>query len=105
MNNQERTLYWQQQLDDWRRSGLSGAAFCKRQTLSYHRFTYWRHKLTGSAKEAETEGRSGAGFARVTQISASPHANQLTLTLPGGMAITGLHADNVSLLTAILKQL
>jgi len=105
MNNQERTLYWQQQLDDWQRSGLSGAAFCKRQTLSYHRFIYWRHKLTGSAKEAETEGTPRAGFARVRQVSASPYASQLTLTLPGGMAITGLGADNVGLLAAILKQL
>jgi hypothetical protein len=29
----------------------------------------------------------------------------LTLRLPGGMAITGLHAGNVDLLGAILRQL
>jgi hypothetical protein len=46
-----------------------------------------------------------SGFARVTQVAASPLSDDLTLRLPGGMAITGLHAGNVDLLGAILRQL
>jgi hypothetical protein len=46
-----------------------------------------------------------SGFARVTRVAASPVSNDLTLKLPSGMAITGLHAGNVDLLSAILRQL
>jgi len=101
----ERTLYWQQQFNDWRDSGLSGAAFCRQRVLSYHQFVYWRRKLEGSAKVSTPDGVSGAGFARVTQVPPSQESGDLTLRLPGGMAITGLHAGNVDLLAAILKQL
>jgi hypothetical protein len=43
----------------------------------------------------------------VAQIASAPNleSNDLTLRLPGGMAITGLHAGNVDLLGAILRQL
>lgn len=105
MSHQERNLYWQQQLEDWRASGLSGAAFCKQHTLSYHQFMYWRRKLADSASGSEAESLPGSGFARVTQVPASVVAGELTLMLPGGMTISGLHAGNVGLLAAILKQL
>ena len=55
MSHQERNLYWQYQLEDWRCSGLSGTAFCKQHTLSYHRFMYWRRKLADSASGPETD--------------------------------------------------
>ena len=96
MDSSQRETFWQQQLFDWQDSGLSGAAFCSRQNLSYHQFTYWRRKLAGgSAAQA-------VGFARVAMM---PAPAELTLTLPGGMAITGLHAGNIGLLGAILEQL
>jgi hypothetical protein len=96
MTTSTREAFWQQHLFDWQGSGLSGAAFCLRQNLSYHQFTYWRRKLVeGSASKT-------VGFARVAMMSTSM---ELTLTLPGGMAITGLHAGNVALLGSILGQL
>jgi hypothetical protein len=97
MTTSTREAFWQQHLFDWQGSGLSGAAFCLRQNLSYHQFTYWRRKLAeGSASKA-------VGFARATVMHVA--SMELTLTLPGGMAITGLHAGNVALLGAILEQL
>jgi hypothetical protein len=63
MTTDQRQLYWQQQLADWRISELSGAAFCKQYALSYHQFSYWRRKLAGD-EPAQPEGP--AGFARVT---------------------------------------
>lgn len=96
MTAQSRETFWQQQLLDWQDSGLSGIAFCSQQNLSYHQFTYWRRKLAdGAASKA-------VGFARVAMV---PVPMELTLTLPGGIAITGLHAGNVGLLGAILGQL
>jgi hypothetical protein len=107
MNSTERTHHWQQHIQHWRDTGLSGAAFCKQQSLSYHQFVYWRRKLDRAASVPGAEQVSTSGFARVAQIASAPNleSNDLTLKLPGGMAITGLHAGNVDLLGAILRQL
>jgi len=94
--------FWQQTLSDWQASGLSGAAYCKQESLAYHRFVYWRQKLTDSetlSKPVQTR----SGFTRVTPMP-EPEAG-LTVSLPGGVSITGLHADNIDLLGAILRQL
>jgi hypothetical protein len=107
MNSAERTYHWQQHIEHWRDTGLSGAAFCKQQSLSYHQFVYWRRKLEGPGDATDIERVPTSGFARVAQIASAPNleSNDLTLRLPGGMAITGLHAGNVDLLGAILRQL
>ena len=91
---------WQHTLAEWAASGLSGAAFCREHGLGYHQFSYWRRKL-----RAEGQSDAGAGFARVTPSAATEAAYGLTVSLPGGVSITGLHAGNVELLSAVLRQL
>lgn len=49
MNSAERAHHWQQHIEHWRHTGLSGAAFCKQQSLFYHQFVSWRHKLEDAA--------------------------------------------------------
>lgn len=100
MTRTERHHFWQQTLADWEASGLSGAAFCRQHGLGYHQFSYWRKKLRG---EAESQG--GAGFARVAPVAGTDTADGLTVSLPGGVSITGLHAGNIELLGAVLRQL
>ena len=101
MTSTERRQHWKQQLADWHASRLSGAAFCKQQSLSYHQFTYWRKRVTETAAPVK---QSEAGFARVAPLPAQ-RSGELVLSLPGGISITGLHRDNVDLLSAILRQL
>jgi hypothetical protein len=104
MTTKDRHQYWQQCLIDWQASALSGAAFCKQHSIIYHQFTYWRRKLL---EEGLDQQQSSAGFTRVTAIESRPFIAQpeLTLTLPNGIAITGLHAGNVDVLAAILRHL
>lgn len=99
--------FWHQTLADWAASGLSGAAFCKEQSLTYHQFAYWRQKLRGSGESAGRghETASSAGFARVAPVADDDSADGLTVSLPGGVSITGLHAGNIELLGAVLRQL
>ena len=94
---------WQRTIAEWQDSGLCGAAFCKQQSLVYHRFVYWRRKLSTSSAQEPVDER-GPGFARVMSLPA-PSLEGITVSLPGGVSITGLHAGNVALLGAILKQL
>jgi hypothetical protein len=100
MTTQERADFWQQQITAWLGSGLSGHAFCKHQALVYHQFAYWRKKLE---QPAATD--SLAGFARVVMPTAIATEGGLTLTLPNGIAISGLHPGNIDWLGAIMRQL
>ena len=94
--------FWQQTLSDWQASGLSGAAYCKQESLVYHRFLYWRQKLTGR-EEPSKPVQTRSGFARVAPVA---NGKKFPLLLdPGGVSITGLHAGNIELLGMVLRQL
>jgi len=94
--------FWQQTLSDWQASGLSGAAYCKQKSLVYHRFVYWRQKLT-DREEPSKRVQARSGFTRVAPIPDTGAG--LTVSLPGGVSITGLHAGNIELLGMVLRQL
>ena len=100
MTTQERADFWQQQIAAWLASGLSGHAFCKHQALVYHQFAYWRKKL-----EQPATVDSLAGFARVAIPASVPTEGGLTLSLPNGISISGLHLGNLDLLGAIMRLL
>lgn len=97
----ERDQFWEQQVSHWQSSGLSGAAFSEVQSLTYHQFVYWRKKLKQCGPE---DAVAPAGFARVAASTPGTGVG-LTVSLPGGISIVGLHAGNVELLGAILRQL
>ena len=101
MTTQERADFWQQQITAWLDSGLSGHAFCKQQSLVYHQFAYWRKKL-----EQPAASDSFPGFARVAMPApVATEVDSLTLTLPNGITLSGLHLGNIDLLGAIMRQL
>ncbi|MBM7457304.1 hypothetical protein HNR62_003216 [Oceanisphaera litoralis] len=103
MTNTDLQQFWRQTLADWQASGLTGAAYCKQQSLVYHRFVYWRQKLNKPDHQDDT--RTPAGFARVAPVPEHRLAEQLTLSFPNGITVTGLHADNIALLATLLRQL
>jgi len=102
MTTQKREDYWQEIVAECQNSGLSGRAFCKQQELPYHQFTYWRSKLRQAGSD-EPEER--CGFARVSVADLSRSNAELTITLPSGIAITGLRGDTIDMLGPILRQL
>jgi hypothetical protein len=106
MTPTERAHVWQQHITDWQVSGVSGSAYCKQQSLVYHQFVYWRQKLApteGSPKQDQ----AATGFTRVVSVpgASTGKADGLTVALPGGVSIAGLHAGNIELLGAVLRQL
>ena len=104
MTTKQREHDWQQIMTECQASGLSGMAFCKQQTIPYHQFTYWRSKLR-QADSDKPKVHSGSGFARVSVADPSRSTTELTITLPSGISITGLHTNNVDLLGSIMRQL
>ena len=94
--------YWQQQVGAWQQSGLSGAKFCQANGLVYHRFLYWRRKLTQKSDEQLTPP-SPSGF---TQVRYRPDDDTgLTLSLPNGLVVRGICADNVPVVCQLLEAL
>ncbi len=66
----------------------------------YHQFAYWRKKF-----EQPVDSDSLPGFARVTMPAPVAAEVGLTLTLPNGITLSGLHLGNIDLLGAIMRQL
>ena len=106
MTPTEKVHFWQQQINDWEATGLSGSAYCKQQSLIYHQFVYWRQKLS-SVEDYPKPAPATTGFTRVVPASdvGSGDSDGLTVSLPGGVSITGLHAGNIELLAVVLRQL
>ena len=103
MTTQERAHFWHEQITLWRSSGLSGQAYCKQQDIAYHQFIYWRSKQDKAGPDLQD---NVVGFARVAALSRSASTGgELTLSLPNGVSITGLHAGNIDLLGSLLRQL
>jgi hypothetical protein len=106
MTPTKRAHVWQQHITDWQASGVSGSAYCKQQSLIYHQFVYWRRKLnTIEAPPTSEEAQANSGFARVVSVPGPDTTEGLTVSLPGGVSINGLHAGNIELLGAVLRQL
>lgn len=106
MTPTERTRIWQQHITDWQISGVSGNAYCKQQALVYHQFVYWRRKFAAAENTLKQEQVTN-GFARVVSAPGASIgvADGLVVTLPGGVSVSGLHAGNIELLGAVLRQL
>jgi hypothetical protein len=103
MTRTEKAHLWQQHITDWRASGLSGMAYCQQQSLTYCRFVYWRKKL--AKPESVPDRPAPSGFAKVAAVPSADSPEGVTVSLPSGVSITGLHTGNVDLLGAVLRQL
>ena len=103
--NEDLTAYWHRHMAGWKNSGLSQQKFCKNNNLVYHQFLYWRHKLkqTTNKSQQQTRQPSGSGFASVSIQPATEPG--LSLLLPNGLIIQGIHANNLSLVSQLMTEL
>ena len=61
----ERQDHWRGVVEQWRRSGLKRAAFCRERGMTVWQFRYWHRRLAGEAP-------SGSGvFAPVRSVGGS----------------------------------
>ena len=105
MSNSERANQWQNHINQWQESGLSGAKFCKRAELDLAQFYYWKNKLLSNTRHIAVDKKRPTGFASVVITDSALVGDGLSFTLPNGCAIVGINGANVSLVGAILAQL
>lgn len=90
---------WSAQIEAWRTSGQSAAAFCRARGLAYAQFVYWQRKLREPIA-------AGAALVPVTIASAPTCASDLRveLVLSGGLRVQVLGvgaADVVALVRGL----
>ena len=95
---QDKETFWQHHLDSCNHSSLSGAAYCQEHALAYHRFIYWRRKLTA---EISLPAVPPTGFSQVV-LQSPPYVSGLRLHLSNGLEIHGIDAANVSVVHQLL---
>ena len=105
MSNRERVNQWQNHINQWQESGLSGAKFCKRAELDLAQFYYWKNKFSSNTRNIEVDKKRPTGFASAVITDSALVADGLSFTVPNGCAIVGINGANVSLVGAILAQL
>ena len=118
LSPRERQHYWQQHIDEWQSSELSGTQYCQAHQLTYHCFIYWRRKLASQDDVARHHDplpsgnhRPGAFVAvqaahQVQPVSeVSPVADSLQLALPNGLVIQNIADSNLSTVRALLAYL
>lgn len=92
---------WEQHVAAWKSSGQSQTDFCRANKLPYHRFVYWRRKFDHGEAQPGPRQRAG-GFAAVVREAALDSG--LTLSLPNGLVVRGICAQNVAVVRALLDQ-
>ena len=95
--------YWQEQISAWEQSGQTQKLFCAQHDLNYHRFGYWRRKLSATARPVDLVHRP-SGFVSVQPVS-DRTTTGLILTLPNGIRIQGIESGNLPVVSQLLRQL
>lgn len=104
-NSQQRRVYWQQQIKQWRGSGISGAQFCKEHDLIYNRFCYWRAKLKRHVSTPRPVTPSA--FVPVVRkgMQSVGSTEGFTMTLPNGISFRNISAQQIDLVAQLVRQL
>jgi hypothetical protein len=95
-------------LEEFERSGLSGAQFARTVGLKYQTFAYWRHQRQRRQPSVASTGKPASVQWLETVIdqaqAAMPVAeSKLVVRLPSGAAIELAHASQTSVAAALLR--
>lgn len=71
---------WQELFNEWKQSGLTRAAFCRKHKLAVSTFDYWRRRI-------RERSRSKSELVKVSVNQPSKHNTKLILELPGGIRL------------------
>jgi hypothetical protein len=42
---EQKRTYWKQHIDSWQQTGLTQAAYCRRNNLKHHQLVYWKKRF------------------------------------------------------------
>lgn len=59
--------FWQEKLEEWETSGLSGSAWCRKNQLSYYQFNYWRNIFISKSSPPKSISVSQEDFIEIKE--------------------------------------
>ena len=92
--------YWRHHIQRWQQTDQNQSSYCRVNELNYHRFTYWRRKLI-APRSSTRQAVQRSNFVPVKAASALVSSN-LTATLPNGVILQGIAAENLSVVKQLL---
>ena len=97
-----RQEFWEEHIHAWQLSGLSKARYCREHELSYHQFIYWVPKVRPNTKPDVCARQ----LPRLVPVALQQQAanSALQIKLPNGAIISGISADNIGLVCALMAQ-
>ena len=81
MTKEERRAHWRQLIEKSASSGLSAAAFCRQQKISYHQFHWWRRRF----RKKDSQDKE-SGFLQLVPFSKSQDSG-IRLRLQNGLSV------------------
>jgi len=100
-SDSERRQFWQMVMETRKESGLSIAAFCKKEGISEPAYYYWRRKLTGGV--SKSQAKSAPNFLEV--VVPSNDSMALELVLASGNTLRINHGTDNQMLGQVLLAL
>ncbi|NDV24977.1 hypothetical protein [Desulfovibrio sp. JC022] len=88
----DKEIYWQEQVDNWRKSGLSQAEFCRQVGISQRVLGYWKLKFENRGNSLEDQKVVAVSIAHENSLAKNPqpiiiHAwHGLRLEIPADFA-------------------
>lgn len=101
----DRHEFWQEHVNACSSSGLSKARYCRENNLTYHLFIYWASKISADVSTDNQVSSPGASKLVPVVLSESDVAVGLQLHLPNGVLISGICAQTVGMVGALIEQL
>ena len=101
--NTDRRQFWQMVIDTYKESGLSVAAFCKKESISEAAYYYWRKKLVGA--DPKSNRKTPPAFIEVALPQSSVTVLELVLSSGNTLRINpGADRQTLSNVLSILHE-
>ena len=92
--------YWQQQVTQWKKSGLTQRDYCKQRDFEPYTLSYYQRKFSRMSKKVEK-----SGFINVPLSFKPPVKSNLTLHFPSGLHLSGIDSNNLGVIKQIVELL
>lgn len=96
--NEQRHRQWERRIAHWRASGLSMAAYCRRQRLSYWSCVRWRRRLAKAIAPATP-------LTLIPVVAPLASGAAITIRLADGIGIEVERGFDAALLGAVVRAL
>lgn len=96
---------WQQHINQWHKSTLNQAQYCRQHHLKESAFSYHKNKLAHHSKASSPEPVKPSSFIQLPTSQVFPAHEPLTLFFANGTQLTGFTASHVSLVKQLAEVL